>query len=159
MSGLKLLDAMIFEEKLAPSTKYGTLFPSNLSQTTSIKPAPFMTLTLTTAQASISNFPSATSCNPGEPFFWLRLKGWKLRPSAGPEYNFNFTPPIRSQTNADLMVMFLKAALNCLQRHHRGTTHRLVQASKDLTSGLTTAKETRYGWRNAHKASDSTHGD
>jgi hypothetical protein len=112
MSGLKLLDAMIFEDKLAPSTKYGQLLPSNLSQTTSIKPVAFTTPTLTTAQSAISNFPSVVSCNPGEPFFWLRVKGWKLRPSADPEYNFNFTPPIRSQTNADLIVMFLKAALN-----------------------------------------------
>jgi hypothetical protein len=52
-------------------------------------------------------------CSPCEPFFWLRVKGWKIRPSADPEYNFNFTPPIRSQTNPDLVVMFLKAALNC----------------------------------------------
>jgi hypothetical protein len=113
MSGLRLLDAMIFEDKLAPSTKYGTLLPSGLSQTTSIKPAAFTTPTLSAAQRAISNFPSATSVNPGEPFFWLRIKGWKLRPSADPEYNFNFTPPIRSQTNPDLIVLFLKAALNC----------------------------------------------
>lgn len=112
MSGLKLLDAMIFEEKLCPSTKYGTLLPSGLSQTTSIKPATFTTPTLSAAQRAISNFPSVTSVNPGEPFFWLRVKGWKLRPSSDPEYNFNFTPPIRSQTNADLVVMFLKAAIN-----------------------------------------------
>lgn len=112
MSGLKLLDAMIFEDKLCPSTKYGTLLPSGLSQTTSIKPTAFTTPTLSTAQAAISNFPSVTSVTPGEPFFWLRAKGWKLRPSSDPEYNFNFTPPIRSQTNADLVVMFLKAALN-----------------------------------------------
>ena len=111
-SGLKLLDAMIFEDKLAPSTKYGTLLPAGLSQTTSIKPSAFTTPVLTAAQTSVSNFPSNTSVNPGEPFFWLRVKGWKLRPSADPEYNFNFTPPIRSQTNADLIVMFLKAALN-----------------------------------------------
>jgi hypothetical protein len=112
MSGLKLLDAMIFESKLSPSTKYGSLLPSGLSQTTSIAPAAFTTPTLTSAQRKISNFPSATSVNPGEPFFWLRVKGWKIRPSADPEYNFNFTPPIRSQTNPDLIVMFLKAALN-----------------------------------------------
>jgi hypothetical protein len=113
MSGLKLLDAMIFEDKLAPSTKYGQILPSGLSQTTSIKPVAFTTPTLSAAQRAISNFPSATSVNPGEPFFWLRIKGWKLRPSADPEYDFNFTPPIRSQTNPDLVVLFLKAALNC----------------------------------------------
>lgn len=112
MSGLKLLDAMIFEDKLAPSTKYGTLLPANLSQTTSIKPTAFTTPTLTAAQNGISNYPSATTCQPGEPFFWLRAKGWKVRPSNDPEYDFNFTPPIRSQTNADLIVMFLKCALN-----------------------------------------------
>jgi hypothetical protein len=112
-SGLKLLDAMIFEDKLAPSTKYGTMLPAGLSQTTSIKPSTFTSPVLTAAQTAISNFPSNTTINPGEPFFWLRVKGWKLRPSADPEYNFNFTPPIRSQTNADLIVMFLKAALNC----------------------------------------------
>jgi len=111
-SGLRLLDSMIFEDKLAPSTKYGTLLPANLSQTTSIKPSAFTTPTLTSTQNAISNFPSVTSVNPGEPFFWLRVKGWKIRPSADPEYNFNFTPPIRSQTNPDLIVMFLKAALN-----------------------------------------------
>lgn len=112
MSGLKVLDAMIFEDKLAPSTKYGTILPSGLSQTTSIKPSTFTTPSLSATQVAISNFPSATSCKPGEPFFWLRAKGWKLRPSADPEYDFNFTPPIRSQNNADLVVLFLKAALN-----------------------------------------------
>jgi hypothetical protein len=112
MSGLKIMDAMVFEDKLAPSTKYGSILPSGLSQTTSITPAVFTTPTLTTTQTKISNYPSATACTPGEPFFWLRAKGWKLRPSNDPEYDFNFTPPIRSQTNPDLIVMFLKAALN-----------------------------------------------
>jgi hypothetical protein len=113
MSGLKLLDAFIFEDKLCPSTKFGTLLPSNLSQTTAIKPTVFTTATLTTAQQAISNLPSNTLLSSvGEVFFWLRAKGWKLRPSADSEYDFNFTPPIRSQTNADLIVMFLKAALN-----------------------------------------------
>jgi len=112
VSGLKVLDGTIFVDKLAPSTKYGTILPANLSQTTSIKPTAFTTPTLSTTQAAISNYPSATSVNPGEPFFWLRVKGWKLRPSSDPEYNFNFTPPIRSQNNPDLVVMFLKAGLN-----------------------------------------------
>jgi len=112
MSGLKLLDATIFEDKLAPSTKYGQLLPAGLSTTSLAPPATFTTPTLTATQRSISNYPSATSVKPGEPFFWLRLKGWKLRPSADPEYNFNFTPPIRSNTNPDLVTVFLKAALN-----------------------------------------------
>jgi hypothetical protein len=34
------------------------------------------------------------------------------RPASDPEYNFNFTPPIRSQNNPDLVVLFLKAGLN-----------------------------------------------
>ena len=112
VSGLKVMDAYIFLDKLAPSTKYGTLLPSGLSQTTSIQPAAFTTPSLTTAQSAISNFPSSTSVTPGEPFFWLRMKGWKIRPAADPEYNFNFTPPVRSQTNADLVVLFLKAGIN-----------------------------------------------
>jgi hypothetical protein len=112
VTGLKIMDGTIFLDKLAPSTKYGTILPSGLSQTTSIKPAAFTTPTLSAAQRAISNFPSATSVNPGEPFFWLRVKGWKIRPATDPEYNFNFTPPIRSQSNPDLVVMFLKAAIN-----------------------------------------------
>jgi hypothetical protein len=111
MSGLKMLDAMIFEDKVAPSLRFGTVLPSGLS-TTSIKTAAFTTPALSAAQRLISNFPSSTSVTPGEIFFWLRIKGWKFRPSADPEYNFNFTPPIRSQTNPDLVVLFLKAALN-----------------------------------------------
>lgn len=116
MSGLKLLDATIFEDKLAPSTKYGTLLPANLSAT-SVSPlgptaTTFTTPALTATQSAISNYPASQACKPGEPFFWLRLKGWKIRPSADPEYNFNFTPPIRSNTNPDLITVFLKAALN-----------------------------------------------
>lgn len=114
MSGLKILDAMIFEDKLCPSTKYGTLLPPNLSLTTSLKPATFTMTSLTAAQVAISQYPSSSTVtiNPGEPFFWFRLKGWKVRPAADPEYAFNFTPPIRSQTNADLVVTFLKCAIN-----------------------------------------------
>jgi hypothetical protein len=112
VSGLKVLEGIIFVDKLAPSTKFGTILPSGLSQTTSIKPAAFTTPTLSATQNAISNFPSATSVTPGEIFFWLRVKGWKVRPAADAEYNFNFTPPIRSQTNADLVVLFLKAGIN-----------------------------------------------
>jgi len=109
--GLKVMDMIIFVDKLAPSTKYGQILPSNLSQTTSIQPQPFTTPVLSATQTAISNYPSNTLVNPGEPLFLLRSKGWKLRPSNNPEYNGNFTPPIRSQTNADLIVMFLKMAL------------------------------------------------
>lgn len=111
-SGIKIMDAYIFLDKLAPSTKFGTILPSGLSQTTSIKPTAFTTPSLSATQRAISNYPSSTSVNPGEPFFWLRMRGWKFRPSVDPEYNFNFTPIIRSQTNPDLVVSFLKAALN-----------------------------------------------
>ena len=112
VSGLKVMDAYIFLDKLAPSTKYGNILPSGLSQTTSIKPSAFTTPVLSATQKQISNYPSATLCQPGEPFFWLRMKGWKVRPAADPEYNFNFTPPIRSQTNPDLVVLFLKTGIN-----------------------------------------------
>lgn len=112
VSGLKVMDGIIFVDKLAPSTKYGSLLPSNLSQTTSIKPSNFTTPIFSGSQNAISNYPSNTTVKPGEPFFWLRVKGWKVRPSNDPEYDFNFTPPIRSQTNADLIVMFLKSAIN-----------------------------------------------
>jgi len=122
MSGIKLMDMYIFVDKLAPSTKFGQILPSGLSQTTSIKPANFTTPTLTSAQNAISNFPSATLCKPGEPLFLLRSQGWKLRPSADPEYNGNFTPPIRSQTNPDLVVTFLKMALNAYTTGPRDNT-------------------------------------
>ena len=111
-SGMKIMSAYIFLDKLAPSTKYGTILPSNLSQTTSMSPSNFTSPTLSATQSKISNMPSATTLQPGEPFFWLRSKGWKLRPTNDSEYNFNFTPPIRSQNNPDLIVMFLKAGLN-----------------------------------------------
>jgi hypothetical protein len=111
-SGLRCRGAMIFVDKLAPSTKFGQILPSNLSLTTSIQPVPFTTPTFTGTQNQISNYPSNLSVNPGEPFFWLRIKGWKMRPSNDPEYDFNFTPFVRSQTNPDLVVGFLKAALN-----------------------------------------------
>ena len=112
MSGIKVMEAYIFVDKLAPSTKYGTILPSNLSITTSIKPSTFTSPSLTATQTSVSNMPSSTSLTVGEVFFWLRAKGWKVRPTTDPEYAFNFTPPIRSQNNPDLIVMFLKAGIN-----------------------------------------------
>lgn len=110
LTGFKILEAFIHVDKLAPSTKFGSLLPSGLSQTSSIAPAAFTTPSSPTA---ISNYPATTSCSPGEPFFWFRLQDWKLRPSDDPEYNHNFTPLIRTQTNPDLVVAFYKAALNC----------------------------------------------
>lgn len=110
--GIRVMGALIMIDKLCPSTKYGTLLPSGLSQTTAIKPTTFTSATLSAAQKAISNLPSATTINPGEPFFWLRTKGWKVRPATDPEYNFNFTPLVRSQTNPDLVVGFFKLAIN-----------------------------------------------
>lgn len=112
MSGIKVMNAYIFFDKLCPSTKYGQITPSGLSQTTAIKPTTFTSATLTAAQRAISNLPSNVTINPGEVFFWVRAKGWKVRPATDPEFNFNFTPPVRSQTNADLVVMFFKLGIN-----------------------------------------------
>ena len=110
ITGVKILEAYVHVDKLAPSTRFGALLPTNLSQTTSITPATFTTpSTVSTA----SGYPASIACKPGEPFFWLRLQDWKMRPSSSPEYNHNFTPPIRTQTNPDLIVMFYKCALNC----------------------------------------------
>jgi hypothetical protein len=112
MVGFRILNAIIHVDKLAPSTKYGQLLPSGLSQTT---PGPLSTFTSPaygggTTGNGISGFPASKTCSPGEPFFWLRLQDWRLRPARSPEYNHNFTPPIRSQNNPDLIVMFYKAA-------------------------------------------------
>lgn len=109
VAGLKILDAFIYVDKLCPSTKYGQILPSGLSQTTAIQPSSF---TSGAAPSAISNLPAATTITPGEVLFLFRLKGWKVRPVTDPEYNFNFTPPIRSQNNPDLIVMFLKAGCN-----------------------------------------------
>lgn len=110
MSGIRVHGCLMMVDKLCPSTKYGTLLPSGLSQTTAVKPSTF------TSAASginaISNLPANKTIQPGEPLFILRTKGWKVRPTTDPEYNFNFTPWVRSQTNGDLVAGFLKAALN-----------------------------------------------
>jgi hypothetical protein len=108
--GFKIMNATIHVDKLAPSTKFGTLLPSGLSQTTPLSLSTFTSPTYTGTQNSISGFPSAKTCYPGEPFFWLRLQDFKLRPARSPEYNHNFTPPIRTQNNPDLIVMFYKFA-------------------------------------------------
>lgn len=109
VSGLKILDAYLYMDLLVPSTKYGAIVPSGLSQTTAITPSNFIS---SAAPSSISNLPASTTIRPGEVVFLLRAKGWKVRPAVDPEYNFNFTPPIRSQNNPDLVVMFLKAGVN-----------------------------------------------
>lgn len=110
--GFKILNAVMHVDKLAPSTKFGQLLPSGLSQTTPLTLSTFTSPTYTGTQNAISGFPSAKVCNPGEPFFWLRMQDFRLRPARSPEYNHNFTPPIRTQSNADLIVMFYKAGIN-----------------------------------------------
>lgn len=110
--GFKILNATIHVDKLAPSTKFGQLLPSGLSQSTPLTLSKFTTPTLSASQSAISGFPSTTLCNPGEPFFWLRLQDFRLRPARSPEYNHNFTPPIRTQNNPDLIVMFYKFGVN-----------------------------------------------
>jgi len=110
MTGIRVMNVMIMVDKLCPSTKYGQLLPAGLSQTTAIKPSTF-----TSASSGInpiSNLPANKTINPGEPLFIIRSQGWKVRPTTDPEYNFNFTPWVRSQTNADLVVGFFKIALN-----------------------------------------------
>ena len=110
ITGVKILDAYVHVDKLAPSTKFGALLPANLSLTTSLIPNSFTTPASPTAA---SGYPGSTLCKPGEPFFWLRLQDWKLRSSDSPEYSHQFTPEIRTQTNRDLIVRFYKVAINC----------------------------------------------
>ena len=110
MTGIRVMSVLIMVDKLCPSTKYGSLLPSGLSQTTAIAPSTFTSAS--SGINSISNLPASKTINPGEPLFILRTQGWKVRPTTDPEYNFNFTPWVRSQTNADLVVGFFKVALN-----------------------------------------------
>ena len=109
MTGFKMMNAWIHVDKLAPSTRFGTLLPQGLSQTTAISPVPFTTPATVT---SISGLPASTSVNPGEVFFWFRIPDWKVRPPSSPLYNHYFTPPIYSQTNADLVVIFYRCGMN-----------------------------------------------
>jgi hypothetical protein len=114
LEGFKILEAYYHIDKLCPSTKFGTILPSGLSQTSSVKPSTFTMPNLTATQTAISGYPTGggQTINPGEILFALRMKDWKLRPTNDPEYNHNFTPLIRSQQNADLVVAFYKAATN-----------------------------------------------
>lgn len=109
--GYRILQAVIHVDKLAPSTKYGQMAPTGLSQTTTLSLSTFSSPAYSGGGNSISGYPASKTCSPGEPFFWLRLQDFKLRPARSPEYNHNFTPPIRSQNNPDLVVMFYKAGL------------------------------------------------
>ena len=123
LTGIKFMESYIHVDKLCPSTKYGGILPSGLSQTTAVTPAAFTSATLTAAQVAVSNLPSATSITPGEILFHIRAEDWKIRPAAAEEYNFNFTPPIRSQTEPDLIVMFLKAGINIYCTVPRNSMH------------------------------------
>lgn len=109
VTGLKLNDMFIFVDKLCPSTKFGQILPSGLSQTTAVQPAVF---TSAASPATLSNLPPSTSITPGEILFMFNIAQWKIRPMSNSEYNFNFTPPIRAYNNPDLFVMFLKAGIN-----------------------------------------------
>jgi hypothetical protein len=110
MTGVKILEMFIHVDKLAPSTKFGALLPTGLSQSMSLALSPFTT---PATVSSASGYPASTSCKPGEPLFLLRLQDWKLRPAASPRYNHHFGVPVYSQSNADMIVMFYQNALNC----------------------------------------------
>jgi hypothetical protein len=119
LTGVKILEAYIHVDKLAPSTKFGALLPAGLSLTTSITPASF---SIAGTPSTASGYPSSGTMKPGEPFFWLRLQDWKLRPADSPEYNHNFTPEIRTQTNRDLVVRFYKVGINMYTTSPRDNT-------------------------------------
>jgi len=120
MTGLKIMDAYIHVDKLCPSTKYGAIIPSGLSQTTAVLPTTF---TSAGTPSSISNLPATQTIYPGEILFFFRCAGWKIRPTPDEEYNFNFTPPVRSQNNPDLIVMFLKCGINFYTPSPRDNVH------------------------------------
>lgn len=120
LTGIKIMDAYIHMDLLCPSTKYGSILPSGYSSTTPVTPATF---TSRVGVPGISNLPSGVTINPGEILFFFRTAGWKIRPTNDPEFNFNFTPPIRTQKNPDLVVQFLKAAINFYSPSPRDNTH------------------------------------
>jgi hypothetical protein len=110
LTGIKILEAYWHVDKLAPSTKFGALLPSDLSLTSTITPP--ATFTSPSAPSAASSYPASTSCKPGEPCFLLRLQDWKMRFVDSSEYGSNFTPEIRTQTNRDLVVRFYKLGAN-----------------------------------------------
>ena len=109
IEGLKLLNCYLHVDKLAPSTKFGGLLPAGLSQTTSLTPPSFTSTSTPTTQ---SGLPSNKTITVGEPIFMWRAQDWKFRPAESEQYNFYFTPPARSQYNPDLVVRFLRTAIN-----------------------------------------------
>ena len=114
LTGFKILGAYYHIDKLCPSTKFGTILPSGLSQTSSIKPQSFTMPNLNATQTQVSGYPTGggQTIQPGEILWAFRLQDWKMRDSQSEEYNFNFTPLIRSQQNPDLVVQWLKLATN-----------------------------------------------
>lgn len=118
--GLKLLNMYIHVDKLAPSTKFGNLLPAGLSQTTSLVPPTFTTVGSPTSQ---SGLPASTSVKPGEPIFCWRSQDWRFRPAESEQYNFYFTPPARSHYNPDLVVRFLRTAINFYCVNPRNQSH------------------------------------
>ncbi len=121
LTGIRFMNAYIMVDKLCPSTKYGQLILAGLSQTTAVKPATFTSAS--SGISSISNLPASKTINPGEPWFMWRTRGWKVRPATDPEYNFNFTPPVRSQSNPDLIVQFFKLGINFYTVSPRDNVH------------------------------------
>lgn len=109
LTGIKILEAYWHVDKLAPSTRFGALLPTDLSLTASLTPATF---TSPAAPSTTSGYPASKTINPGEPCFLLRLQDWKLRFVDSSEYGQNFTPEIRTQTNRDLVVRFYKCGVN-----------------------------------------------
>lgn len=120
VKGLRVMNAYWHIDKLCPSTKYGSILPSGLSNTTSVSPANF---TAPATVTSLSGMTNAWTIVPGEILFMFRVAGWKIRPVADEEFAFNFTPPIRTQQNPDLVVMFLKAGINFYTPSPRDNVH------------------------------------
>jgi hypothetical protein len=122
LTGFKLMEAYIHIDKLAPSTKFGSILPSGLSQTTTFVLSNFTSPTYTGTQNALSNFPSNTTCKPGEPFFWMRMQDWKLREPDSPRYNHHFSNRIQTQTNPDLVVVFYQHGINYYTTSPRDNT-------------------------------------
>jgi hypothetical protein len=115
VTGFKIMDAYIHRDLFAPSTKWGGMLSSNLYPSTLV-PADIPVAALPTTTDTLGGWPTQTTaasgCKVGEPFFWLRLKDWKMRPAASAKFRHYFKGPIPSQEAPDLEVMFYREALN-----------------------------------------------
>ncbi len=112
VEGVKLLNAKIHKDLLAPSTKYGSMLSPNLTPGRTLVPSDIAVGALTAAQTAVSGYPENTTCKAGEPFFWVRLRDWVFRPLADPRYRHHFEGPIPSPEAPDLKVMFYQEGLN-----------------------------------------------